>query len=485
MQPFDMIHRLTRENEFIMRNISYLVMCCVLCAFISRAVGATIDSPEIEIPNSTTVATFLGSGELGTWRSRTQQVFDKIGISLIRRQYTVWDPQPSRNLDFVWVPDTLVGDRDGLVNGRGRLIWRLQGEPAYDPASVFAEYYGDLENGRADGHGTYFDKTGLRYVGAWRNGAMEGYGRLTFPSTDEYVGAFRAGKADGIGRYTDATGEIFDGTFVGGVREGGGTTKLVNGNSYRSNWVNGRETEESRAVRIAQIGGQSGAQSVNAITVPVAIEKQEDYDSQNEGATLWIRPNKRVLDPWKGDDNIQDANLGYGYGDGSVNCKFGVYNRSTRLQYITAAYLDIASSASDLQPAVRAVVGRRYGPCGASIYGPTVAFANFGWSAANNATLSLAFTLASQTAPAAGAPRISRRFGRIDKEFTLDLEPDLEAAGLNISFLKSRAQGTLCTSTNQNACIQQLKSSGIFGTLSNLVNSDCYQRREFVLKPAG
>jgi hypothetical protein len=206
------------DSEFIVRNISYLLMCCVLCAFISRSVGATIDGTEIEIPNSTTVATFLGSGELGAWRSRTQQVFDPVGRSLIRRQYTIWDPQPSRNLDFGWVPDTLVGDQDGLVNGRGRLIWRLQGEPAYDPASVFAEYYGDVENGRADGHGTYFDKTGLRYVGAWRNGVMEGYGRLTFPSTDEYVGGFRAGKADGIGHYTDATGEIFDGTSVACVK---------------------------------------------------------------------------------------------------------------------------------------------------------------------------------------------------------------------------------------------------------------------------
>ena len=455
-----------------MRNIARVAIGCLLSTLVSRSVAATIDITEIEIPNSSTVATSLETGEHGAWRSRTQQVFDTVERSLVRRQYIVWDPQPSRNLDFAWVPDTPVGDRDGLISGRGRLIWRMQGKPAYDPASVFGEYYGDVKDGRAEGHGTYFDKTGMRYIGAWRNGVMEGRGRLVLPSTDEYIGQFRGGKANGAGRYTDATGETFEGTFANGLREGGGTTKLPDGDSYRSNWMNGEETVGSRAVRIAQIGSQTVAERLEEIRIPVEIESaNEAYTSYNEGASLGIRPGERVFNVWKGNDDFQTVSLQYG--GGPLDFKFGVHNRSTRLQYIAGAYLEVSSSKSDLQPAITADVGRRDQICGASLYGPTIAFANFGWSAADSAILNLTFALANTTTPPpAGAPRISRRLGRIDKEFTVDLEPDLAAVGVNVPYLKSRARGTLCTSANRNACIQQLKSSGIFGTLSNLVDTD-------------
>ena len=39
-------------------------------------------------------------------------------------------------------------DKEGKVNGAGRLIWRLQGKPAYDRASIFAEYRGAMKDGR-------------------------------------------------------------------------------------------------------------------------------------------------------------------------------------------------------------------------------------------------------------------------------------------------------------------------------------------------
>ena len=133
---------------------------------------------------------------------------------------------PERDLDFVWIPSALRDDEEGKVNGVGRLIWRVKGKPAYDPASIFAEYRGVMRDGRADGEGTYFDTTGMSYKGSWRDGLMDGLGTLMLPGGDEYIGQMRAGKAHGAGRYIEVTGEIFDGSFVEGKREGIGTTTL-------------------------------------------------------------------------------------------------------------------------------------------------------------------------------------------------------------------------------------------------------------------
>src|SRR5262249_28227036 len=134
--------------------------------------------------------------EAGTWRTRTQQVFDPAERTLIRRMYVVWDPAPSRNLDFVWIADSLRDDREGKVNGQGRLIWRRRGKPASGPASIAAEFRGALKDGRPDGYGSYVETGGLAYRGEWKNGLMDGQGTLTLPAGDEYSGQFRAGKAN-------------------------------------------------------------------------------------------------------------------------------------------------------------------------------------------------------------------------------------------------------------------------------------------------
>src|SRR5262249_52865716 len=137
------------------------------------------------------------SAEPGEWRTRTQSVFDPAQRALLRRMYTVWDPAPSRNLDFVWIADSLADDQEGRVTGKGRLIWRFKGKPAYGPASIFAEFRGVMKDGRAEGYGSYRDATGLAYRGELKNGAMEGRGTLTLPGGEEYIGQMLAGRADG------------------------------------------------------------------------------------------------------------------------------------------------------------------------------------------------------------------------------------------------------------------------------------------------
>ncbi len=184
--------------------------------------------------------------DAGVWRTRAQTLFDPAERILTRRMYTVWDPMPEREVDFVWIPRSVRDDTEGKINGIGRLIWRLQGKPAYDHSAIVAEYRGAMRDGRAEGLGSYVDADGISYEGEWKNGLMDGHGTLKFAGGDEYFGEMHAGKATGTGRYIDVTGEIFDGYFADGQRTGFGTTTLPNGNSYRSSWHNGKETEDSR-----------------------------------------------------------------------------------------------------------------------------------------------------------------------------------------------------------------------------------------------
>jgi hypothetical protein len=87
-------------------------------------------------------------------------VFDPANRTLLRRTYTIWDPEPSRDLDFVWMPDNPGAKRAGKINGNGHLIWHIKDKPTYDRSAVVAEYSSTLRNGRIEGYGSYLDHTG-------------------------------------------------------------------------------------------------------------------------------------------------------------------------------------------------------------------------------------------------------------------------------------------------------------------------------------
>jgi hypothetical protein len=420
--------------------------------------------------------------ETGAWRTRTQQVFDPADRTLARRMYTVWDAAPSRNLDFVWIAESLRDDKEGKVNGKGRLIWRLKGKPTYDPASIFAEFRGTMKDGRAEGQGRYFDTTGIAYKGEWKNGLMEGRGTLTLPGGDEYVGQMRAGKANGNGRYVDVTGEIFEGAFVDGQREGVGTTTLPNGSSYRSGWVKGKETVASRSVRIAQTLAQQvpgGADDVRlAITVDRTGAREGDllYAASSDGPRLTIRPDhQRLMDMWKGGGEIQLTEEEEGaleYGVFSVTrgqlfpltLVFEVQNRSAVPIQIAGAQLAVQSSVTDLQPAIQ--LNRRLDRCGGAQYRPTFKAENFGWGAAERAALRFAFANPTlSTRPQ--APAVTKNLGRIVNTVDVDLDAELRAAGVNTGALRARSKsGFVCTSKDPTTCLQQVRATGVFGSIA-------------------
>ena len=456
------------------RTMRLAATCVLLCASIRPLSGAVPEAGPDEVSSDSALVGPLLT-EHGAWRSKTQRIFDPVEKTLVRRQYTVWDPEPSRDLDFVWVPDTFAEDREGVINGQGRLIWRLKDRPAYDPDFVFAEFHGTVREGRAHGRGRYSERSGLTYDGEWLSGVMEGFGRIKLPNADEYVGQFRAGKANGIGHYVDVTGEIFEGSFLNGRRHGRGTTQLPAGTSYQSIWAGGEETEGSRTVRVSQAGATRAPSGSDELRVAVELPQPSPYVASSAGPVLSIGPGENTVKIWKGDGDIAsgEANmLRFGIDAKSgLRLRVGIQNRSTRSVQVTGVLFDVQSSASDLQPALQAKVGRQ-NVCGSSLYGPTVQFWNFGWSAAENATLRLAFTSSTSTEVPTRFD-YAKKLGRIDKTAKTDLEPEIAAAGVNTALLRSRADRTLsCRAKDDKQCLAELKASGIFGSLTALVTEE-------------
>ena len=430
--------------------------------------------------------------DVGIWRTKTQVVFDPATHTLIRRLYTAWDTIPSRDLDFVWTPRSLRDDKDGKISGVGRLIWRIKGKPAYDPAAAFAEYRGAMQDGRAEGEGSYFDATGISYSGEWKNGLMEGFGTLMLPTGDEYVGQMRAGKANGRGRYIDTSGEIFDGTFADGERDGVGTTTLPNGNSYRSTWRAGQETADSRLLRVAQSQGQALPGGADDIRIGITIDKSKArpgpdapyliYAASSNGARLTIQPDdKRLMQMWKGDGEIQLTDLEEGgpFADGvfgmsqtqlaPLTLVVQVQNRSAAPISVSGAYFEVEHSVSDLQPAVQ--LHRDLNSCelNDAKFGPTFKAENFGWGPAQQAQMHFAFANPNTS----GLPRtlnVSKSLGNIVRTADVDLAPELRAAGVNTGALEAKSEaGFVCTATNTSACLQQIRATGLFGSIASQI----------------
>ncbi len=441
--------------------------------------GAVFDPPIAGPP----------SVETGIWRTKVQTVFDPATRTLVRRMYVVLDPFPSRDLDFVWIPDSFAADKEGKVEGSGHLIWRLKGKPAYDRASIFAEYRGAMKDGRPEGQGTYVDATGIAYQGEWKNGLMDGFGTLTLPGGDEYVGRMRAGKANGSGRYIVSTGEIFEGRFVDGERDGLGTTTLPNGNSYRSAWVQGKETEDSRRLRVAQAGGRptpGAGGGGDDVRIGISVDKTGSrdgdlvYAASSSGPQLVIRPdNKRLMDLWKGGGEIQlldDEEGGEEFGVFSLakgqlfplTLVFEVQNRASAPIEVSGATLAVDQSVSDLQPAIQ--LNRDLGQCGGADFRPLFRAQNFGWGAAQSAALHFAFANPNVSARPTVRP-VTKTLGNIVQQVDVNLEPELQAAGVNIATLRAKSdEGFVCSkTTSAPACLQQIKATGVFGRIASQI----------------
>jgi hypothetical protein len=406
------------------------------------------------------------NNESGGWRTKTEFVIDRASRMLTRREYTVWDPAPSRHLDFVWEPEPGTSTSGPKVSGSGRLLWRRPNRPPYDELADVSEFLGTLNSGKAEGFGIYRTSDGVTYRGMWHDGVMQGAGQLSYPNGDEYQGTFDGGVPSGSGRYVDSTGEIYEGSFVQGMRDGRGTTILPNGRSYNSVWHGGVEEPTSHFARLAQEGVTSGS-SVSRIkddirlsiqlNQPIArnyVNGEADFNPKDfvtfsafgTDRNIQIQPAiHRLMDVWKGtapislmaDEELESTSGLYGVvsvtgtGLAPLDLSLQVQNHSTASVQITGAYIDVLRSFTDYQPAMQISVGSD-NECvefrQRKIYSPTIRVENFGWGAAINAEIEYSFV-----APGTEAPQVfqeRRQLGQIDRLTRVSFEDELHKAGM-------------------------------------------------------
>jgi hypothetical protein len=143
-----------------------------------------------------------------------------------------------------------------------------------------------------------------------------------------------------------------------------------------------------------------------------------------------------------------------------------VQNRSSAPIAVAGAYLAVDSSVSDLQPAVQ--LNRALALCGETPYKPTFRAENFGWGAAENAEMHFAF--ANPNVSAQPRANVAKKVGNIVRTTNIDVEPELRAAGVNTGALAAKSKsGFVCSGTSRAACLEQMKSTGIFGSIASQV----------------
>jgi hypothetical protein len=416
-------------------------------------------------------------------------IFDANEKSLIRRTYTVWNASPSRDLDFTWTPASVALDAAGLVTGNGRLIWRPKSKPAYDRNSIYSEYVGGMKDGKYSGVGAYSDRLGYQYEGHWSDGQFEGSGRLQLPNGDEYVGFFRRGKAHGEGRYIQSDGEIYSGKFKDGLRDGYGKVRLPAGHGYDSEWISGKEIDESQKVRVAQggpptVGSDDIRLGILVDTLPLK-KGMLGYTASNTTEGLIIRPDKRLMDWWKGSGDIQlndedqDPNLGgiFPFLNAALPPVLLVLDLENRRSFSTEvvdAYLDVRTSSIDVQPMVLVRGDGRGATCGQS-YDPTFSILNYGWTSLEQAHIRLTFADPRQSV-VLGPQSWSKELGASTAATTVDVDENLRAAGVNVRILRERGNSSpyyfTCDTRSQSDCFAELMRTGLFGQIAPYISLD-------------
>ena len=393
-------------------------------------------------------------------RHWVQLVWNPVSRRLDRIGYSAWDPLPSRGLDLEWRPDDAADLTGGAISGAGTLSFRVPGAPAYDRGAVVAQYRGTLRDGRPDGDGQYLDRAGLVYAGQWRAGLMEGSGRLLTPEGAEYVGAFRAGRADGAGVLTDAAGRVTRGQFTRGVPDA--TTALA-----------AADTD-------LKVGIVTEHRPHN---FDLGIDPMS-YTSRADGETLAIFPDDpRLLAAWHGTESITLTDAEQSAFDGlagtpnflgirerfaPVSLVFDLENTTTDTLSVVGGVIDVATSASNPEPALQVRATPR-DPCSmGDVATPQFFVDNFGWAKAENAVLNFA-----AQSPDGGpvGPAMQLPIGTLAESEIATLTDALSGIGVQMDMLTGA--GLHCSDVDDvRQCLAEIRQTGYFGPLADAVSLD-------------
>jgi hypothetical protein len=422
----------------------------------------------------------------GAWKDATEEMYDAGLHRMERRTYRVWDFHPELHLEFHWErPDRTAGP-PGIINGPGTLTWRNGGADEYDTTATYSEYKGNLKDGRPDGTGSLRMRSGTSYVGDWLAGLMNGHGVLKLDNGDDYDGEFANGQIQGQGRYAGADGTVYAGEFKNGRRDGVGILTLADGRSYRTVWRDGTEVERT-SLPAGTAGPPSPVEPARRdVTLRLTVDRKqnEDFRLHDYGITYFVYdaqnvPGKMKIDlaskeleaQWKGNatltgyerlliDDVDQFAPVYLLAD--------VTNSGARTTRVTAAYLDVSESRSDLQPYL--YFTRTAPICTETEYDPQVIFKNLGWGALRNATLRYSFVPKNQSNsndsnPNANNPDFAVPLGDVDTSVAVSVDEGVRQSGVDIGKIAT-LNASCPTFAGLPACLKRVEETGVLGKLA-------------------
>lgn len=367
-----------------------------------------------------------------------------------------------------WRPD--AGGSLDRVEGQGTLVFLRPNSASYDPDAQLGRFTGNFVDGAPEGQGRLEAIGMLRYEGDWRNGLMHGRGMLWSADGSQYDGEFAAGLRHGAGIEIDAYGNVSRGTFVDG------------------------RIQHPAAMVLAATAGQDGLSVGLSVDPAVPLDDLAplpvSYTTRATEMRLEIQPaNARLLGAWKGkepislDDSEEDDFYRFDYTPSflgayerylPVPMVLSLENASTDTVAVVGAYIDVASSVPDNEPAVQVRDRFSYRGCWGvgRPFEPAFDIDNFGWTHIEDAAVNVTLNPVRGDAPPLS---LDVPLGRVGKTATVDLSDFLKSNGVDterLAAVKHYEESTyLCPSRGDaEICRAQLTESGVFGKLDDYVD---------------
>lgn len=213
------------------------------CIIQRNFVDQEIDVPAQVINNRTFVPLRVVSENAGAdveWNEKTNTVYITsndyiyyIDWNDLYEYYGEVENGSANGYGIIYSKETQEVSRAGYFSDN-QLI---RGVDIYDNGSLFN---GSWENGKFSGYGKFYDDNGNYYLGTFVDGHMEGTGEFYMADGSHYIGNLKNDKMNGFGALYSSNGSFFKGYFTDGEYDGIGTFYSAETNiSYTGMWKNG------------------------------------------------------------------------------------------------------------------------------------------------------------------------------------------------------------------------------------------------------